>query len=422
MQVPQETQPNAAFRRSAWIPRWFPALGLSLLVWGCKDLSVASSNLDALLDSDDHLRHVAKVRSGWRYYLDSILDPRMFGGDSPLWQSKEVKVADPAYTALENLLVLEKGQGARPATRDVIQVRQCSRYALRSPGRLVRERAVLELGPHARRLGLKDLSEVLTQPPLESSASNGAELSALLAGILETFEAMLRQGDDATPTTRGDFALACAQVDTSRLEMDGVWRLLKVVETFGSRIDLERDFMAPLLDLSERLQRRAVLLALAGTTVDRDDMVRAANLRTQYEAFGDGVTAEALLRLRGPLEQDPDTRFGLQAALLQEDATLRELFGLLAEHGWPQDTVLIPGEIRENRFASLRTILSVVNESARFDSRTRTSAMQALMTLVPDGPRSIREDAWVAWWQTWSPLEVERLKEMAAQAGASTAP
>ena len=399
------------------------ALGMGALgLGGCKDLSVSSANLDALLDSDNQLRHMAEVRSGIRYYMESMIDPRWFGKDNSLFRDREVKVEDPAYTALQNLLVLADGDGARPEHKHIVQVRQFSRYGLRSPGVLVRERAILELADHAVRLELRDLNAVLTDTITSAEIANGAELSALLGGMIDTFEPVVRQGQAAGSTALADFELACQQIDETRIDLDGVWRLLKALETFAARVDIEREVFTPMVDLSVRLQKRAVLLALAGSTVDASPRVRSANLVAQYRAFGEPVLAEALLRLRTPSPAEPDARFGLQTQAIAEDFVLSTLFRLIAENGLPQRNNLTDLEFAEDHFADLRSILTIVNERALFESQTRVAAMQALGEILPGGPSSIREEVWIDWWQTWSAAEIERMKSMRPEQGASTAP
>ncbi len=400
-------------------------LCLTVLPWctvGCKDLSVASSNLDALLDENDHLRHVAPVRSGLRYYFETVIDPRWFGRDAGYWKGREVVVPDPSTTALGNLLVLAKGRGAKPAHRQIIQVRQFSRYAVRSPGVLVRERAVLELAPHAQRLGLTDLSSVLTQPIEQVDLANGAELSTLLAGLIDTIEPIVRQGSQADETACEDFALACQQVEVERMELDGLWRMLKALETFAARVDLDRELFAPLRDLSERLQRRSVALALAGTGRDPAPRVRAASLWAMYQAFGPEVLAEALVRLREELPPEPDQRFGLAKSQLAEGLVIRKLAQLLGENGWPERAALTPRDGLLEEFQDHKALLVIVNEGAFFESHSRVTIMQALQKLVPDGPRSLREEDWVAWWNEWSQAILQRIQEMDAGQGASTAP
>ena len=391
----------------------------------CKNTAVASANLDALLDADDHLRHVAPVRSGFRFYMESLLDPRWFGAESLSWQGKPVAVPDPATTALENLLVLAKGRGSNELHRHMIQVRQFSRYALRSSGVLVRERAVLELAPHAQRLGLEDLSGAFPDDPNQALHANAAELSALLAGLIETIEPVVKNGRAATETQKDDFRLACEQVDAERMELDGLWRMLKALETFAGRVDLDRELYEPLVDLSERLQRQSVQLALAGSTIDPAPRVRRAGFVAAKVTFGDEVLAEALLRLRQPGPQEPDRRFGLQAGALTEDFMLRTFMGFLAEAGLPERQTLTEFERTRERIQDLRSLLLIVNEGSHFEAQTRVATMAALKRIVPQGPRSLRAEDWVAWWSDWSKGAIQRLQDMRppeGASGASTAP
>ncbi|MEZ6004289.1 MAG: hypothetical protein R3F33_08880 [Planctomycetota bacterium] len=411
--------PSNAPRRA--VRRALAPLCLAMALSGCKDLAVGSANLDALLDSDNHLRHVAPVRSGWRYYLDSILDPRWFGAKDPLFGTEEVKVPDPAYSALRNLLVVAEGDGARPVHRDLVQVRQFSRFALRSPGTLVRERAVLELAGHARRLGLTDLASVLGDN-VPQEVIGGEELSDWLAQIITTVEPLLRQGDDATEETRQAFAAACGAQDVARMEIDGLWRMLKALETFAARVDLERELFTPLRELALQLEARSVALALAGSTVDPEPRVRAANVEACQHAFGGDYLLECVRRLRNPPPQDHDTRFAVQTASLMDAPVLERLFELIERHGLPARHALNPQEATQERFIDLRAILSIVNEGAHFPSRTRTAAMRALQRMVPEGPGTIREEEWVAWWQKWSQEQLAQLQTQPVAPGASMTP
>ena len=395
------------------------ALLVASLSSSCQDTSVASSNLDALLDTNDHLRHYASVQSGWKYYLSTMFDPRIFGVDSATWLKEEQVIHDPAYVALENLLILADGKGAREAHRQVIQVRQFSRFAMRSPGNLVRERSILELAGHAKRLGLTDLKDIVDPKAIEVQSANAADLSTLMAGLIDTLEPVLLESSNPTQTQRADFALACEQFDESLIEIDGLWRVLKAVETFAARVDLKREDLAPLLDLSERLQRRSVALALAAGSVDPSPRVRSAALQSGFAAFGHDILQEALNQLRREPAGERRSRFGLTVAHVVEDTFATKMFELLAEHGWPH--LGIPGSLewRDNRFQDLRSALTIVHNTAQFNSTTRAKAMQALKVLIPDGPGGLREESWTSWWEDWSLLE---LKEMNALDQESASP
>ncbi|MDF1837078.1 MAG: hypothetical protein P1V35_04360 [Planctomycetota bacterium] len=388
------------------------ALVMGTLTSSCQDTAVASSNLDALLDNNNHLRHYAAVQSGWKYYISTMFDPSIFGVDSATWLREEVAIHDPAYVALENLLILADGKGAREAHRQVIQVRQFSRFATRSPGNLVRERSILELSVHAKRLGLIDLKDVVDPAESETPNANAADLSTLMAGLIDTLEPVLLESSNPTPTQLADFALACGQFDESVIEIDGLWRVLKAIETFAARVDLKRDDLAPLLDLSERLQRRSVALALAAGSVDPSPRVRAATLQSSFAAFGHPVLQEALNQLRRDQPAEGQSRFGWSVAFVVEDTVATTLFTLLARYGWPH--LGIPGsyEWRDNRFQDLRSALTIVHNTAQFNSTTRTKAMQALGVLMPDGPQGLHEELWTSWWENWSLNELEEMKAL----------
>lgn len=385
------------------------ALLIGALGSSCQDTAVASSNLDALLDTNDHLRHFAAVQSGWKYYLSTMIDPRLFGADSSNWLREEKQIDDPAYVALQNLLVLAEGAGAREAHRQVIQVRQFSRFAMRSPGSLVRERSLLELAPHARRLKMVDLSEVVNPPEGSGPSANATDLSTLMAGLIDTLEPVLMDSANPTPTQLSDFDLACKQFVESTIELDGLWRVLKAIETFAARVDLQRENLAPLLDLSERLQRRSIALALAGGAIDPSPRVRSAALQSSFEAFGHPVLQEALNLLRREQPAEQKSLFGLAGASIVEDTVASRLFTLLADHGWPHLGLPDSVEFRENRFHDLRSALTIVHSSAQFGSGTRFKALQALRVVMPDGPQTLREEDWTTWWEDWSIQELRSI-------------
>ncbi len=392
------------------------ALVLAPLSFSCQDTAVASSNLDALLDTNNHLRHYAGVQSGWKYYLSTLIDPRVFGANSANWLKSEKQIDDPAYLALENLLVVAEGEGAREAHRHIIQVRQFSRFARRSPGSLVRERAILELAPHARRLQMRDLSEVLDAESNAGPFANAADLSTLLAGLIDTLEPVLQASSNPTDTQLSDFALACDQFEESKIEIDGLWRVLKAIETFAARVDLQRESLAPLLNLSNRLQRRAIAFALAGGATDASPRVRSAALQSSFEAFGHPVLQEALNLLRRDQPKDKQPLFGMVTASIVEDTVASRLFTLLADHGWPHVGLPNSLEYRRNRFEDMRSALTIVHNRAQFGSHTRLKTLQALRVLVPDGPQSLREEDWTGWWLEWTPTEQTELKRLSEQA------
>ena len=377
----------------------------------CQDTAVASSNLDALLDTNNHLSHYAVVMPAWKYYLSSVLEVSF---NQSL--KSESAIGDPAYVALENLIDLSKGRGVRDAHRQVIQVRQFTRFALRSPGLLVRERAILELSSHAKRLGLKDVSEIVDPSAELGPIANAADLSTLMAGLIETLEPVLFESSGASKTQHTDFALACEQFDENRIELDGLWRVLKAIETFAARVDIQRASLSPLLDLSERLQRRSVALAFAGTAIDPSPRVRSASLQASFEAFGHPVLQEALNLLRRNQPEEYHSKFGLAGPYIVEDTVASTLFSLLATEGWPHLGLPDSLEFRENRFQDLRSALTIVHNTAEFHSATRCKAMQALVALMPEGPDSLREEKWTDWWEGWSRTELRQLEELTEKA------
>jgi hypothetical protein len=317
------------------------------------------------------------------------------------------------------LRLADGGGFARRSILEVEQVRQFARYAARCPGRLARERALLELPPHARRLGVR---EPIVAP---ERAANAPELSEALAGLVQAMGPLLARGDAASATERADLRAACELLGRLEIDVDGGWRLLRAVSGFAGRADIERELYAPLLALSESVQKHMLALALAHGLRDPDPLVRAAAFAANHATFGRRFLREALLALR-PLGPTPEGTlaltpvFGLRPEHPDAEAVYVRVFELLREHGLPLPALLPERDARALRLELLLIPMSIVHDFRTFPERVRAAAMFALGDVSGAGFESLRKEDWEIWWRAHYQEEAAAIRalEAAAEGGA----
>ena len=387
-----------------------PLLGALLLLWGtpgCSSVPLTSHNLDALLDGNGNLRHVAAVQSPWRYYLGALVDTQWLGESSLLSSKRKTNVGDPSYEALKYLLELQEPPSgtSRPHYQQLEQVRQFARFAVLCPGRLTRERALLALAPHGQRL---ELSAPLA-PPAE--AANGPELRSALAGLVQAATPLLRSAGRQDATLRSDLAAAAELFAELHLDVEGGWRALRALAVLAAGVGLEREGLEPLKLLSIDLQRRMVGMALHSGLRDNDSYVRAAAVRAAYQLFGEPFLAALLASIGSPPDSDRKLGFGLNGVFLKQPEVLVAAFELVREHGLPRSPELSPMLQRIERFEQLELLIEVVHRSQSLDDRTRTPAMLAMAEVLPAVEAGLRKEDWLAWWSSWAPAEVEALDQ-----------
>lgn len=379
------------------------------LLAACTSVPLTSSNLDALLDSGDNLRHQAAVESAWRYNLRGLVDVSWLKSSSSESPVKKRKVGDPSYEALKYLIQLQDPPGGttRPDYQHMEQVRQFARFAVRCPGKLVRERALLALVPHGLRLG------VTAPAPPESEdqpAANAPELQSALSGLMQAAEPLLRAKGRADETRRSDLVAAAQVLGALHVDLDGAWRALKAIAGLAGAADLSDPAFDSVRVVARNLERRAIELALASGHRDPDPYVRAAAVHATYAMAGDVFLGDLLRSLMGTSREGFESAYGLRAENPGDPHVFVAAYELVRRHGLPATPGLDPLEARVERLELLRGILSVAGESELFADRPRTLAMLALGEVVPEGPGTLRAEDWARWWEEWAPQEMEAVR------------
>tara|TARA_R110002126_G_scaffold41590_10_gene120902 strand:- start:11545 stop:12786 length:1242 start_codon:yes stop_codon:yes gene_type:complete len=371
----------------------------------CRSGAAASSNLDVLLDSNDRLRHLAPVQSPFTYTLAKLTPQNLFRKDSLLSvDRKQVKVGDPSYRALKELIMLaESGGFTNRHQADIQRVRQFSRYAVRCRGRLAREYALLALVPHAQRLGLP---EPIREPEM---AANAPELGEAIKSLVQVSGPALRANPSDTELT--DLAAACQVVADLDMDIDGLWRALRALAALSEARNFERESMTSLRALSEDLQRRACAQALAtGLSQEADPLVRAAAYEANYHVFGELFLAEAIMTLIPPGQITPvlprGRIFGLYTPLPTDELVFVRTLDLARTHGLP-----IPNDAPEPmridaRIQLIDVLVTIAREHRVYEDRPRTAAMLALSAYVGEDPPILRMEEWVRWWRNVLPSEI----------------
>jgi len=178
-----------------------------------------------------------------------------------------------------------------------------------------------------------------------------------------------------------DLAEAITAVRETTFDIDGARRVLAAVGALLQGTGEGNVGYAELLELAAHLQRQTIGLGLGVAVADESPVVRAAVARAAVEAGGDSMLARFMNMLTA--ERDP--------------RALRPFFQLLIDRGLPER----PEELSEDEYVVLRErwldgIVAHAVENP--DSTIRVKAMQALGRITEDGPGSLREEDWEAWW------------------------
>jgi hypothetical protein len=378
----------------------------------CRSGVAASSNLDVLLDSNDRLRHLAPVQSAFSYNFSRITPQNLFRKESILSSDrKQIKIGDPSYRALKELIMLaESGGFANRHQAEIQRVRQFSRYAVRCRGRLAREYALLALVPHAQRLGIP---EPIREPGM---AANAPELGESILSLVQVSGPALRSQPTETELT--DLAAACQVIADLELDIDGLWRALRALAALSETRSFEHESLVSLRLLSEDLQRRACAQALAtGLSQEADPLVRAAAYEANFYVFGEVFLAEAMNSLvPQEFQAEASPIFGLlyMSSFTNEPVFVRTL-QLAEEYGLPvlRDA---PEPIRiRARIRLINVLVHIARSHAFYKDRTRTAAMLALSAYLGEDPAILRMEDWVYWWRGVLPSEEAAYNALVAQ-------
>lgn len=404
------------------------ARGLTPLVlllpaaFGCRHGEVATHNLDVVMSSEDRLRYVGDLQGPIEYFLRGFVDPSALEEGSWLAGDDDEPIKDPTDVAVENLLDLADTTDGPRRWREAEEVRHFARYAAECPAGLGRERALLELGAHGRRLGLSEPHRAPASP------ANAAELRVRLEGLVDGARSLLAQGRKAPQTAVADFVAACEVLGAAEVDLAGGRRVLRAVSPFFRQASLSGEAEAALVSLSERVQRQVVGEALARGLRDELPYVRAAALRANTAVFGDSFLVEAALvlavRPTQPLLPHGHgaafTRFGL----VPEPADVAEarvaVCQMLAERGLPAPVAGTDAAALTVRYGLFATLVQLASRYELFPSRARVHAMLALEEVTGARVASLREEDWDRWWKVVGPELEAACRTAEAERGTAT--
>lgn len=400
-------------------------MGFALLGSSCRNVDAPVWNLRQLHDFDGSFQRQGALLSTWEFNLRASLGPagqrEGFFSDPPLDY-----IEDPLGSALENLLILSSYDRDDPII-GALQIEWFSFLADKSPWFLERERCVIELGKHAKRLELSDGS---VHQNLELPLATPDDLRDILTQL---FEATDRVSRDPGPGATEQLIAACDAAREFQYDLDGSRRLLGQITStlrLGSRnlastlgalagggggVDAD---LEPLQELSFHLQRMTVQLALILAVVDPHPLVKAAAVESIVRCFGPSQLCNFLDLLGNSQIPRED---GTLPPPLDPQFTLK-ILALAAEYGIPElpDVVQGVSVTERHRIEFKATVLQALIVHATTDpsSRIRVAAALALKTATGGALDTLREEDWYHWW--WDqeyPIWVERLEAAEAQEG-----
>jgi len=358
-----------------------------------------------VLGPTERLQYTGNVQGTFEYLMGTLLVPLI--GPKETWFSGRSSdpIKDPTNVAVKNLLRLA-GTGDGPRRwREAEEVRHFARYAAVCPAGLARERALLELAPHGRRL---QLAGPYRRPAVPASAE---ELRVRLAGLIDGAQSLASKGGSAPATALADFQSACKVLAEAEVDIAGGRRVLRAIAPFLRRTGLRAEAAASLTALSEGIQRRLVAEALAIGLEDPLPYVRAAAVRSCTEVYGDVFLLEAafVLGVRPVQPVLPGafgaefTAFGLRPDPPEVEEMRVEICRLLSTRGLPAPARTADARGLTLRWGVYAALTQVATRYEIFESRARAQAMLALDVVSGAGLGSLREEVWQDWWSEVDP-------------------
>lgn len=392
-------RPPLPVRRGALIGCLF-ALPIALGAAGCTIPEANLSNLRAAHQPDGSLSYRGDVQNTFQYVFSQwsellATDIVGFTDDGSVLSgssSEEGLIPDPATVSLENLLAIAEADPGNLLHAGY----QIEAFGWLGPDDqyvLGRERATLELGKAARRLGV---GEPLSPP---AAPAGPAELSPVLAelaravlgdvsfaNLLEDAEVAPFEAAQAVASGDATFADARAALDTLELDRQGALRVLALCDVLlaqnEARLTATDPVSTGLRELAREAQATIVGLALGECLEDEAAIVRAAAVRALASA--------------------PE---GPPPGLLELAATDPAWEVSAAGLDWIHDNGLPLARVPEAERPEARElwVRFLVGQAQSPETRLSFNACRALVTAVPDGPRSLRPEDWTAWFRATHP-------------------
>ncbi len=377
--------------------------GLGLV--GCSSPGAASQNLDGALRPGGGFAYTSRRVGALEYNLQGLIGESWLRVGAEDGEEGPDPIENPTTDTLGFLVELADAESDDPLLL-ATQVRQFARYAVACPSALARERALLELGSHAKRLGVESPATLVDHPA--SAEEVGDQLARVIAawrGILDQPPRSESEGDSTAVALEQALADACAQCAVLDFDVSGGWRLVQGVSAMAAQSSRTGRAHEPVRSLELQLQRRLVSLALAHGVRDRSPIARAAAFRSAHAAYGASFLGEALVSLVMPDRDERGSRnltraFGLgaQSGVVDEQVFLT-VFDLVRRHGLP--AAESTEDEQRLKASQLFVLVQVAHDFSAYGERARISAMQTLGVVSGADVCALRKEEWESWWSAW---------------------
>jgi hypothetical protein len=408
-------------KRIVQYPRSLAVLSALALV-ACSSVEVSSSNLDEMHAAGGRYRYTARLNTPFRYLMQRLLDPIVMQEERWAFGNPIEVIEDPADVCLSNLLELARSSSRSPSVL-ANQVRTYAWLAVRDPFGLVRERAFLELAPHAKRLEI----ESIPLPPAAGSVVTPPEFLEAVRGLYEVAKPILVRGESASDTERADFMAAIELLGQFQYDIEGGRRLLKAIAILTEDVSSGSQSLLPLFGLSVHVQRQMAAEALRVGLQDTDARARSAAYQASYQVFGNAFLMEAVETMTATIKapSGASALFRLEPLAKADVEVYVGICELLRQDGLPVDDGASEEAIVKASMKATSILLSIGVNHTLFEERAQIAALLALEAIHPTGPASLRSEEWWTWWTGWTDEQESRLQTLSpadrGEEGASAA-
>ncbi len=343
------------------------------------------ANLEAIhLPSGKH-RYTAQLQGDSAYMMSS--QGRRVGGlnigaprsSAPGEPRKDV-LRNPSETCLEILTELLEFDGSKQPRLRAVQIAWCARLIDQDPYVLTRERATVALGELGAGLGIGGPLQLGLAEPRVDAERAGELLKDLLRGYRTSREGL----------GIADLTDAISAIQGETYDLDGARRMLPAAAALLQGAPEGKPETVAVTELVTWLERRTVELALGRAVLDSKSRVRGAAAAATVHC-GDELLYARMMAVLAEEQEGP----GLFAFL-----------GVVLERGFPQPSKELNGAEYENATeAWLDALLGIAVQHP--ESAVGARAMQALARVTEDGPDSLREEDWEAWYLARRGIEAD---------------